>query len=66
MSIGPSGRIVIEIPPELKRDLHASLLKEGLTLKDWFIANANEYVEERQQLSLRFDSDIKAAHRVSR
>jgi hypothetical protein len=55
MSIGPSGRIVIEIAPELKRDLHAALLKDGITLKDWFIAQSEHYVKERQQLSLGLD-----------
>jgi len=49
MARGPSGRIVIEIDPELKRDLHSALVAEGSTLKDWFIENASDYLERRLQ-----------------
>lgn len=54
MSIGNSGRIVIEIDPTLKKELHAALLKEGQTMKEWFIKQAEQYVENRQ-LPLGFD-----------
>ena len=37
MSIGTSGRIVIEIEPESKRQFYAALARDGLTLKDWWI-----------------------------
>jgi hypothetical protein len=40
MSIGSSGRIVIEVDTDLKRMLYSSLEKENLTLKEWFIRNA--------------------------
>lgn len=53
MSIGTSGRIVIEVDPTLKRELHAALLMEGLTMKDWFVKQAGEFVESRQ-LPLKF------------
>ena len=49
MSIGKSGRIVIEVDPELKRELHSALMKEPSTLKQWFIANAKKYLETRNQ-----------------
>ncbi len=67
MAIGTSGRIVIEIEPELKRLLHTALQKEGLTLKDWFRENARQYVYEGKQLTLDFSgagepiNDINAA-----
>lgn len=55
MSVGPSGRIVVEIEPVLKRELHSALIKDGQTLKDWFVERAEEYVREGQQLNF-FDN----------
>lgn len=52
MARGPSGRLVIEVDPTLKRDLHAALAAEGLTLKDWFLQRASEYTAERRQPTL--------------
>lgn len=54
MAIGASGRVVIEIEPELKQLLHFALQQEGMTLKEWFVENANEYVYRRRQLTLNF------------
>lgn len=48
MSIGNSGRIVIEVEPNLKRELYAVLSMDGKTLKDWFVAQAETFVESRQ------------------
>ena len=44
MSIGSSGRIVIEVDPELKRALHLALRRKGTNLKVWFVENANEFL----------------------
>ncbi len=52
MAQGPSGRIVLEVEPELKRDLYSRLAAEGLSLKQWFIRRAAEYITERDQPSL--------------
>jgi hypothetical protein len=52
MAKGSSGRVVIEVDPNLKKDLYASLDQEGMTLKDWFIKSANRYVAEQVQPSL--------------
>lgn len=52
MSVGTSGRIVIEIDPELKKDLYEALDKEGLKLKQWFLANANQFLSNKAQLGL--------------
>jgi len=49
MAKGPSGRVVVELDPALKRELHAALAAQGWCLKDWFIKQAREYVAERQQ-----------------
>jgi len=51
---GNSGRIVIDIEPDLKRRLYAALSLSGSTLKDWFRKSAAAYCEEqRQPASLR-------------
>ena len=48
MARGPSGRLVIEVDPQLKHDLHAALAAEGLTLKDWFLQHAAGFIAERR------------------
>jgi hypothetical protein len=44
--------VVIEMDPEMKRRLHAVLVSEGTTLKDWFIARADEYLQYHNQPGL--------------
>lgn len=58
MSIGNSGRIVIEIEPDLKQELHAALKQEGLNLKTWFLESATEFLADRGQLKLAFEGDV--------
>lgn len=58
MSIGTSGRVVIEIPPEIKRELHAALCRDGQTLKQWFMLRVEEYVQENKQLSIFDGKDV--------
>ncbi len=36
MAIGKSGRVVIEINPEIKEQLHKAVKLQGKTLKEWF------------------------------
>lgn len=48
MSIGQSGRIVIEIDPDLKKRLYSALAMEGTSLKEWFISNVEIYVNEKK------------------
>ena len=55
MSIGNSGRIVIEIEPELKRELYSILRLEGTHLKAWFLTQVDELLAEKGQQSLPFD-----------
>lgn len=52
MAIGESGRIVLEIDPELKRKLYSTLALENKTLKEWFIALAVQHIETQLQPSL--------------
>lgn len=56
MSRGSSGRIVIEIDPEVKDQLYLALVKNKLTLKDWFLLQCNNYLSELYQPSLFSDS----------
>lgn len=44
MSIGSSGRIVIEVEPGLKRELYVALARDGSTLKEWFLRSAQAYL----------------------
>ena len=43
---------MIEMDPEMKRRLHAALVFEGVTMKDWFIQRAEEYLQYRNQPGL--------------
>lgn len=52
MARGKSGRIVIETDPKLKDDLYLALAKKGLTLKDWFLQQADEFVKNGDQVKL--------------
>ena len=49
MGQGTSGRMVVELEPELKRRLYASLASEGLTFKQWLIEQADAYISRRRQ-----------------
>jgi hypothetical protein len=53
MPRGRSGRIVVEVEPELKGRLHATLAMDGLTVKEWFVTRATDYVRRRAVLASR-------------
>ncbi len=57
MPIGESGRIVIEIDPELKQELYGALSEQGLNLKQWFLNNAKTYLNQRVQPNLPLFGD---------
>ena len=59
MARGESGRIVIEVDPELKRELYAALALSGSTLKDWFVRSAESYCGNAHQAGL-FEEPDKA------
>lgn len=52
MSKGESGRVVIEVDPDLKRKLYSALAADNSTLKSWFVSAATTYIAEREQPSL--------------
>jgi hypothetical protein len=45
--------MVVEVEKELKGRLHATLALDGLTVKEWFVEQASDYVERRSALSPR-------------
>ena len=55
MAIGSSGRIVIEINPEIKQALYKQLKTEDLHLKEWFLEHVDDFLKGKTQLSLAFD-----------
>jgi DNA (cytosine-5)-methyltransferase 1 len=52
MSHGESGRIVIDVEPELKRELYSNLSLSGSTLKEWFLKAATTYMRDTGQPTL--------------
>ncbi len=59
MAKGDSGRIVLEVEPDLKRTLYVVLAKDDRTLKSWFLEAAEEYIRSQGQLRL-FPSERKS------
>lgn len=57
MSIGNSGRVVIDMEPSKKQDLHMVLRKEGTNLKTWFTEKVDELLAEKIQKTLPFDNN---------
>jgi hypothetical protein len=49
MAVGPSNRIVLEVDPELKQALYSALHQNGLSLKDWFVQNAEQFLADKQR-----------------
>ena len=52
MSRGPSGRLVVELEPELKQQLYSTLALDGLTFKDWLTDQVTRYIDNRHQPQL--------------
>jgi hypothetical protein len=50
---------VLEIDPTEKQELYSALTRDGMTLKDWFLRRATEYLRERDQRQL-FSADALA------
>ena len=57
MPVGNSGRIVIEMDPELKQELYRSLANDKLSLKEWFLENVDLYLSDKTQLPLEFSEN---------
>ncbi|WP_387465863.1 hypothetical protein [Photorhabdus sp. RM323S] len=48
MAKGVSGRIVLEVDPELKKTLYSVLAMEQQTLKNWFVDKAQKHIDEKK------------------
>ncbi|CAA6825816.1 MAG: Unknown protein [uncultured Thiotrichaceae bacterium] len=59
MAVGASGRIVIEISPDLKQALYEQLNQDNLNLKQWFLGHVDEFLENKTQLNLSFTPSSK-------
>ena len=57
MAQGSSGRIVIEIEPELKQELYSALGNERMNLKQWFLGNVEEFLRNKAQLPLELNTE---------
>jgi hypothetical protein len=66
MARGLSGRLVIEVDPNFKRNLHAALAADGITLKDWFLRRSRDYLMERQQPTLPGIPTLSVTHAPTR
>src|SRR6266702_4801608 len=62
MARGESGRIVLEIDPLQKDDLYSALTRDGLTLKDWFLRQAEQYLHDRDQMPLFVAAVVSEPH----
>ncbi len=60
MARGKSGRVVLEIDPELKRKLYATLENEQKTMKEWFVKEAEGLIYGETQTSLFENPDNMA------
>lgn len=52
MARGTSGRIVLEVEPDLKHAIYMLLDKRGLTLKQWFLRTVEAELTGGAQLEL--------------
>ncbi len=52
MARGRSGRIVLEVDPVMKRHLYTVLANYDLTLKEWFVSEAEKFLRKHSQLRL--------------
>ena len=52
MARGKSGRVVLEIDPDLKRQLYSSLENNQQTMKEWFVKEAETFIYGQRQPSL--------------
>ncbi|MBE7501245.1 MAG: hypothetical protein HS113_13250 [Verrucomicrobiales bacterium] len=66
MARGDSGRIVIEVEPEMKRRLYSALALSGSTLKDWFLEKAAEFCADAGQLPLFPRSELPPRSQAAR
>lgn len=57
MARGESGRIVIEVDPDIKKELYQRLECENSNLKAWFLGQVEAYLVTNDQLQLELDCE---------
>ena len=64
MAHGTSGRIVIDLDPEFKQRLYGTLRSKGMTLKEWFLGQAETLCDEYQQPALSLVAEFGTPYRI--
>ncbi len=57
MPVGQGPRIIIEIDHEFKKALYDELKSDGMSMKDWFLGHAREYLESKSPQQSLLDTD---------
>ena len=63
MARGKSGRVVLEIDPDLKRNIYATLESKQKTMKEWFVKEAENLVYTEQPTEKH---DVKNDKKIKR
>ena len=66
MARGESGRIVIEVDPEIKDELYQKLQGENSNLKSWFLGQVEQYLDGSNQLPLQLDGEITRTYTIKK
>lgn len=56
---------MLEINPDTKQAIYEAVTKDGMTLKEWFLACAENYLLNKDQLNLFDERSIAEAPRSS-
>ena len=64
MAQGSSGRVVIDLEPEFKQILHETLKSKGISLKQWFLEQAETLCEEHRQPPLALVAEEPVRYRT--
>ena len=63
MAQGKSGRIIIDVDPEFKKEVYEAIHNQGFSgMKEWFMQQAELVCEESKQPSLSFAAEDQAAY----
>lgn len=65
MARGESGRIVVEVDCDQKRELYAALAESGSALKDCFIHASAQYFRRVRQPELFGDAEVPGRDSIS-
>ena len=63
MAHGASGRIVIDLDPKFKEELYDTLKSKGVSMKQWFLAQAESLCDEHRQPTLSLVAETPPTQR---